>query len=155
MALRKVGDALKAENATLSAEKSAVEQQKAALEEELKNERARHEAEVARLNELASQQDKTIEALRERAISIAVEAVCKTRAGLFKEYLSGDHLKWVPQTMQEEIDMYEEMQRLKLEESQGAGVDGEVPHVDENLGDDTSLDKDAAAAIDVPPLNSL
>ncbi|KAK1565141.1 hypothetical protein Q3G72_019718 [Acer saccharum] len=155
VALRKVGDALKAENATLSAEKSAVEQQKATLEEELKNERARHEAEVARLNEAASQQDKTIEALRERAISIAVEAVCKTRAGLFKEYLSGDHLKWVPQTMQEEIDMYEEMQRLKLEESQGAGVDGEVPHVDENLGDDASLDKDAAATIDVPPLNSL
>ncbi|KAK0607473.1 hypothetical protein LWI29_015596 [Acer saccharum] len=155
VALRKVGDALKAENATLSAEKSAVEQQKAALEEELKNERARHQAKVARLNEAASQQDKTIEALRERAISIAVEAVCKTRAGLFKEYLSGDHLKWVPQTMQEEIDMYEEMQRLKLEESQGAGVDGEVPHVDENLGDDTSLDKDAAATIDGPPLNGL
>ena len=57
--------------------------------------------------------------------------------------------------MQEEIDMYEEMQRLKLEESQGAGVDGEAPHVDENLGDDASLDKNAAAAIDVPPLNSL
>ncbi|KAK0592474.1 hypothetical protein LWI29_019771 [Acer saccharum] len=155
VALRKVGDALKAENATLSAEKSVVEQQKATLEEELKNERARHQAEVARLNEAASQQDKTIEALRERAISIAVEAVCKTRAGLFKEYLSGDHLKWIPQTMQEEIDMYEEMQRLKLEESQGAGVDGDVPHVDENLGDDASLDKDDAATTDGPPLNGL
>ena len=70
VALRKVGDALKAENATLSAEKSVVEQQKATLEEELKNERARHQAEVARLNEAAGQQDKTIEALRERAISV-------------------------------------------------------------------------------------
>ncbi|KAK0605206.1 hypothetical protein LWI29_024170 [Acer saccharum] len=155
VALRKVGDALKAKNAKLSAEKSLVEQQKAVLEEELKNERARHQAEVARLNEAAGQQDKTIEALRERAISIAVEAVCKTRAGLFKEYLSGDHLKWIPQTMQEEIDMYEEMQRLKLEESQGAGVDGDVPHVDENLGDDASLDKDDAATTDGPPQNGL
>ena len=155
VALRKVGDALKEENAKLSTEKRLFEQQKVALEEELKNERARHQAEVARLNEAADQQDKTIEALRERALSIAVEAVCKTRAELFKEYLSGDHLKWNPQTMQEEIDMYEEMQRLKLEESQGAGVDGDVQNVDENLGDDASLDKDDAAATDDPPQDGL
>ncbi|KAK1568140.1 hypothetical protein Q3G72_021088 [Acer saccharum] len=155
VALRKVGDALKAENAKLSTEKSLVEQQKVALEDELKNERARHQAEVARLNEAAGQQDKTIEALRERALSIAVEAVCKTRAELFKEYLSGDHSKWNPQTMQEEIDMYEEMQRLKLEESQGVGVDRDVQNVDENLGDDASLDKDDAAATDGPPQDGL
>ncbi|KAK0592937.1 hypothetical protein LWI29_028019 [Acer saccharum] len=151
VALRKAGDALKAENAKLSTDRSLIEQQRVALEEELKNERARHQAEVAKLNEAAGQQDKTIEALRERALSIAVEAVCKTRAELFKEYLSGDHLKWNPQTMQEEIDMYEEMQRLKLEESQGAGVDEDVQNVDENLGDDTSLDKGEAAATDGPP----
>ena len=64
-------------------------------------------------------------------------------------------MKWIPQTMQEEIDMYEEMQRLKLEESQGAGVDGDVPNVDENLGDDASLDKDEAAATDGPPQDGL
>ncbi|KAK0600572.1 hypothetical protein LWI29_016219 [Acer saccharum] len=155
VALCKVGDALKAENAKLSTEKSLIEQQKVALEEELKNERARHQAEVARLNEAASQQDKTIEALRERALSIAVEAVCKTRAELFKEYLSGDHLKWNPQTMQEEIDMYEEMQRLKLEESQGAGVDVDVENADGNLGDDASLDRHEAAATDGPPQDGL
>ncbi|KAI9199021.1 hypothetical protein LWI28_026063 [Acer negundo] len=109
VALRKAGDALKAENAKLSTEKSLIEQQKVALEEELRNERARHQAEVAKLKEAAGQQDQTIEALRERALSIAVEAVCKTRAELFKEYLSGDHSKWNPQTMQEEIDIYEEM----------------------------------------------
>ncbi|KAI9180417.1 hypothetical protein LWI28_004617 [Acer negundo] len=95
--------------------------------------------------------DQTIKALRERALSIAVEAVCKTRAELFEEYLSGDHSKWNPQTMQEEIDIYEEMQRLKLEESQGAGVDGDVENVDGNLGDDASLDKDEAAAANSPP----
>ncbi|KAK0608710.1 hypothetical protein LWI29_034894 [Acer saccharum] len=128
---------------------------KVALEEELKNERAGHQAEVARLNEAAGQQDKTIEVLRERALSISVEAVCKTRAELFKEYLSGDHLKWNPQTMQEEIDMYEEMRRLKLEESQGAGVDGDVENVDGNLGGDVSLDRDKVAAIDGPPQDGL
>ena len=110
---------------------------------------------MARLNEAAGQQDKTIEALRERALSIAVEAVCKTRAELFKEYLSGDHSKWNPRTMQEEIDMYKEMQRLKLEESQGAGIDGDVENVDGNLGDDASLDKDEAAATDGPPQDGL
>ncbi|KAI9194614.1 hypothetical protein LWI28_007573 [Acer negundo] len=134
VALRKAGDALKAENAKLSTEKSLIEQQKTALEDELRNERARHQAEVAQLKEAAGQQDQTIEALRERALSIAVEAVCKTRAELFKEYLSGDHSKWNPQTMQEEIDIYEEMQCLKLEESQGAGVDVDVENTDGNLG---------------------
>ncbi|KAI9174128.1 hypothetical protein LWI28_012401 [Acer negundo] len=43
------------------------------------------------------------------------------------------------------------MQRLKLEESQGAGVDGDVENVDGNLGDDASLDKDEAAASTGPP----
>ncbi|KAK0600377.1 hypothetical protein LWI29_014374 [Acer saccharum] len=109
VALRKAGDALKVENAKLSTEKSVIEQQKIALEEALKNERDRHQAEVVKLKEVADQQDQTIEALRERALSIAVEAVCKTRAELFKEYLSGDHSKWNPQEMQEEIDIYEEM----------------------------------------------
>ncbi|KAI9161781.1 hypothetical protein LWI28_020627 [Acer negundo] len=151
VALRKAGDALKAENAKLSTEKSLIEQQKAALEEELRNERARHQAEVAQLKEATGQQDQTIEALRERALSIAVEAVCKTRAELFKEYLSGNHSKWNPQTMQEEIDIYEEMQHLKLEESQGAGIDGDVENADGNLGDDASLDKDEAAVATGPP----
>ncbi|KAI9186512.1 hypothetical protein LWI28_018001 [Acer negundo] len=156
VALRKAGDALKAENAKLSTEKSLIEQQKVTLEEELRNERARHQAEVAKLKEAAGQQDKTIEALRERAMSIAVEAVCKTRAELFKEYLLGDHSKWNPQTMQEEIDIYEEMQRLKLKESQGAGVNGDVENVDGNLGDDASFDKDkAAAATGHPPQDDL
>ena len=109
MALRKASDALKAENAKLSTEKSVMEQQKIALEEALKNERDRHQAEVAKLKEADDQQVQTIEALRERALSIAVEAVCKARAELFKEYLSGAHSKWNPQGMQEEIDTYEEM----------------------------------------------
>ncbi|KAI9201169.1 hypothetical protein LWI28_019460 [Acer negundo] len=151
VALRKAGDALKGENAKLSTEKSLIEQQKVALEEELRNERARHQAEVAKLKEAAGQQDQTIEALRERALSIVVEAVCKTRAKLFKEYLSGDHSKWNPQTMQEEIDIYEEMQCLKLEESQGAGVDGDVENVDGNLGDDALFNKDEAAAAGTSP----
>ncbi|KAI9198358.1 hypothetical protein LWI28_014456 [Acer negundo] len=112
VALHKAGDPLKAENAKLSTEKILIEQQKAALEEELRNKRARHQAE---------------------------------------DYLSGDHSKWNPQTMQEEIDIYEEMQRLKLEESQGAGDDGDVENADGNLGDDASLDKDEAAAATGPP----
>ncbi|KAK0583271.1 hypothetical protein LWI29_035334 [Acer saccharum] len=78
VALHKAGDALKAENAKLSTEKSVMEQQKIALEEALKNERDRHQAEVAKLKEAADQHEQTIEALRERALSIAVEAVCKT-----------------------------------------------------------------------------
>ncbi|KAK4834671.1 hypothetical protein QYF36_026581 [Acer negundo] len=151
VALRKAGDVFKAENAKLSTEKSLIEQQKVALEEELRSERARHQAEVAQLKEAADQQDQTIEALREKALSIAVEAVCKTRAELFKEYMSGDHSKWNPQTMQEEINIYEEMQSLKLEESQGAGVDEDVENVDGNLGDDASLDKDEAVAATGPP----
>ena len=53
MALRKAGDALKAENAKLSIEKSVIKQQKIALEEALKNERDRHQAEVAKLKEAA------------------------------------------------------------------------------------------------------
>ncbi|KAK1554040.1 hypothetical protein Q3G72_006963 [Acer saccharum] len=147
VALRKAGDALKAENAKLSTEKSVMEQQKIALEEALKNERDRHQAEVAKLKEAADQQEQTIEALREMALSIAVEAVCKTRAELFKEYMSGAHSKWNPQEMQEEIDTYEEMQRLKLEESQeGAGVEGDAENVDRSLGDNATLDKDEAAA---------
>ena len=89
MTHRKAGDALKAENAKLAKEKDAVEQQKMALEEELKNERDRHQAEVTKFKEVADQQAQTIEALRERALSIAVEAVCKARAELFKEFLSG------------------------------------------------------------------
>ncbi|KAI9153012.1 hypothetical protein LWI28_004373 [Acer negundo] len=151
VALRKAGDVFKAENAKLSTEKSLIEQQKVALEEELRSERARHQAEVAQLKEAADQQDQTIEALREKALSIAVEAVCKTRAELFKEYMSGDHSKWNPQTMQEEINIYEEMQSLKLEESLGAGVDEDVENVDGNLGDDASLDKDEAVAATGPP----
>ncbi|KAK0572704.1 hypothetical protein LWI29_035834 [Acer saccharum] len=152
--LRKAGDALKAENAKLSIEKSVMEQQKIALEEALKNERDRHQAEVAKLKEAADQHEQTIEALRERALSIAVEAVCKTRAELFKEYLLGAHSKWNPQEMQEEIDTYEEMQRLKLEESQkGVGVEGDVEDVDKSLGDNATLDnvEDEAAATDGPP----
>ena len=64
--LRKAGNALKTENAKLSTEKSMMEQQKIALEEALKNKRDRHQAEVAKLKEVADQQVQTIEALRER-----------------------------------------------------------------------------------------
>ena len=80
--------------------------------------------------------------------------MCKTRAELFKEYLSGAHSKWNPQGMQEEINTYEEMQRLKLEESQGgAGVEGDAEDVDRSPGDNVTLDnvEDEAAATDGPP----
>ena len=61
--------------------------------------------------------DKIVEKLRNRATLIGAKVVCKTRALLFKEYLFGAHTAWDSKEMQDEIDDFEEMERLKLEES--------------------------------------
>ena len=114
VALRKAGDALKAENTKLAKEKEAMERQKMALEEELKKMVDRHQSEMKKAQE---EHDKIVEKLRNRATLIGAEAVCKTRVLLFKEYWSGAHADWDSKEMQDEIDDYEEMERLKLEES--------------------------------------
>ena len=123
--LRKANDVFKATNATLTKEKTVLEEQKAAVEADLQVERSRHLAELTLAKEEIAQQDQVVGELRNRLLSIAAEAVCKTRAEMFKEYLSGAHAKWNPQEMQEEVDTYDELLRLNLEESQEGAIDGQ------------------------------
>ena len=76
-------------------------------------------------------------------MSIATDAVCKTRVKLFKEYFSSAHASWDSKEMQEEVDAYKEMKRLKLEESlaeQGADDEVDAGGVDKSLRNDENLD---------------
>ena len=124
-----------------------LEEQKAAVEDDLKVERGRHQTELAQIREEVNQREQVIEGLRTRLLLIVAEAVCKTRAELFKEYLSGAHSNWNPQEMKDEVDTYEEMQRLDLEESQ-EGVNDEVD-ADQTLVENapTDIEEDAAAGV--------
>ena len=64
------------------------------------------------------EKDNLIVALQDQLESIAAATMCKARAEIFKEYMSGDYVKWNREGMQEEIDLYEEMR--KLDESTSA-----------------------------------
>ena len=147
--LRKTNDAFKAANAMLTKEKAELEEQKAAVETDLQVERSRHLAELTLAKEEIAQRDQVVGELRTRLLSIAAEAVCKTRAEMFKEYLSGAHAKWNPQEMQDEVDTYDELQRLNLEESQEEAVDGQ--NVDGNQNPSAVVDVEEIAAADAAP----
>ena len=149
--LRKTNDAFKAANAMLTKEKAELEEQKAAVEADLQVERSRHLAELTLAKEEIAQRDQVVGELRTRLLSIAAEAVCKTRAEMFKEYLSGAHSKWNPQEMQEEVDTYDELQRLNLEESQEEAVDGQNVDGNQNPLDSAVVDVEEIAAADVAP----
>jgi hypothetical protein len=139
--LRKTNDAFKAANAMLTKEKAELEEQKAAVETDLQVERSRHLAELTLAKEEIAQPDQVVGELRTRLLSIAAE--------MFKEYLSGAHSKWNPQEMQEEVDTYDELQRLNLEESQEEAVDGQ--NVDQNPVDSAVVDVEENIAVDAAP----
>ena len=149
--LRKTNDVFKATNATLAKEKKELEEQKAAVEADLQVERSRHLAELTLAKEEISQRDQVVGELKSRLLSIAAEAVCKTRAELFKEYLSGAHSNWNPQEMKEEIDTYDELLRFDLEESQEGAIDGQDVDGNQNPIDNDAVDVEESVAAGVDP----
>ena len=89
--LQKSNDALQVDNAKLNTQVKEEKQKSLALEEELKKMVDCHQSEMKKAQE---EHDKVVESLKNRAMTIGAEAVCKTRAELFKEYLSGAHAYW-------------------------------------------------------------
>ena len=147
--LKKVNEALRAEKATAVARLKDLEQKVSVLENNLKSteeERDRYREESTTARAMVAEKEGVVASLEDELTSIASIAICKARAELFKEYLSGQHVNWKQEEMQEVIDACEEMLRLdepSPEEEAGAGE-----NADKNLEQSTSLKDDAAD----PPL---
>ena len=139
--LQKLNDTSRAENARLDKAVKELEVKNLALEEEvkgLKEERDRHRDESTRSNEVITEQERLVTGLKDQLLTMAAEAICKTRAKLFKEYLSGKHVDWDSKKMQEEVNLYEEMERFKL---QGSPVEEEAnEEVDAEWQNDKNVD---------------
>ncbi|KAK0580585.1 hypothetical protein LWI29_003774 [Acer saccharum] len=114
--LKKVNDVLKADKAKADAHLNDLEQKVSVLENNLKSmeeERDRHREESTKARAMVAEKDGQVASLEDQITSIASIAICKARAELFKEYLSGQHINWDRAEMQEVIDTCDEMLRLE------------------------------------------
>ena len=95
---------------------------------------------------MVAEKEGVVASLEDELTSIASIAICKARAELFKEYLSGQHVDWKQEEMQEVIDACEEMLRLEEPSPEEEADAGE--NADKSLEQSTSPNDDAAD----PPL---
>ncbi|KAK0570954.1 hypothetical protein LWI29_008929 [Acer saccharum] len=148
--LKKVNDALRAEKAKADARLNDLEQKVFVLENNLKSmeeERDRHREESTNARAMVAEKEGQVASLEDQLTSIASIAICKARAELFKEYLSGQHVNWNQAEMQEVIDTCEEMLRLDEPSPEEEADAGE--NADKTLEQSTSVNDDAAD----PPLD--
>ncbi|KAK0595506.1 hypothetical protein LWI29_007323 [Acer saccharum] len=151
---KKANDTLRADKAKVDASLKDLEQKVSVLENNLKGmeeERNRYCEESTKAKAIVVEKECLLTSLEDQLTSIASAAMCKARAEIFKEYLSGEHINWKREEMQEVIDTCEEM--LKLEGSsseEGAGeTEAAGGDVDKTLNDTTSPNDNVAD----PPAN--
>ena len=113
---KKVNNALKADKAKADARLKDLEQKVSVLENDLKSmeeERDRYCEELKKAKAIVVEKESLVTSLEDQLTSIASVAICKARAELFKEYMSGEHINWDRAEMQEVIDSCDEMLRLE------------------------------------------
>ena len=143
---KKVNDTLKADKAKVDSALKELKQKCTALEKDLKDkeeERDQHRDESIKAKAVVVEQKRLVVDLKERLASIAAAAMCKAKAEVFKEYLSGDHVNWSREEMQEVVDTYEEM--LRLEESSPG----------EAAGDEEDAEKDVEKSLNESLVNTV
>ncbi|KAK0589377.1 hypothetical protein LWI29_013417 [Acer saccharum] len=140
---KKANDTLRADKAKVDASLKDLEQKVSVLENNLKGmeeERDRYREESTKAKAIVVEKECLVTNLEDQLTSIASVAICKARAELFKEYLSGEHINWNCAEMQEVIDTCEEMLRLEgSSPEEGAGeMEAAGGEVDKTLNDTTS-----------------
>ena len=136
-------DVLKLEKAMVDKTVEELQGKNTALEKkllEVKAVRDRYAQESTEARAEVDEQKSLVCALEEQLSTIAATAICKAKAELYQEYLSGNHKKWDVAMMQEMIDLYEEMKRME-ETSPGKN--------DEQTLDENAL-REGANAVDLP-----
>ncbi|KAK0590525.1 hypothetical protein LWI29_028418 [Acer saccharum] len=104
---KKANDTLKADKAKVDNALKELEQKYITLEKNLKGkeeERDQHLEESTKAKAVVVKQKRLVTELKEQLTSIANTTMCKAKAEIFKEYLSGEHVNWSHEEMQEVID---------------------------------------------------
>jgi hypothetical protein len=113
---KKLIDVLKMEKAKSDKTVEELQQKNMTLEKELlevKAARDQHAKESTDARAEVVEQKKLVVALEDRLTTIAASAICKAKAELFQQYLSGNHDKWDVDMMKEMVDLYEEEKRME------------------------------------------
>ena len=162
-------DVLKIEKAMVDKTVAELQGKNAALEKELtevKAVRDRYAQESTEAHAEVDEQKSLVCSLEEQLTTIASTAICKAKAKLYQEYLSGEHKKWDVDMMREMIDLYEEMKRLEgtspgqndeqtLDEDahrEGANA-ADLPLVDPPFVDSTPVDPSTNPSIAAPTVD--
>ncbi|KAK1576519.1 hypothetical protein Q3G72_014639 [Acer saccharum] len=146
---KKANDTLQADKAKVDASLKDLEQKVSVLENNLKGmeeERDRYREESTKAKVIVVEKECLVTSLEDQLTSIASAAMCKAKVEIFKEYLSGEHINWKREEMQEVIDICEEMLRLEGSSSEeGAGeTEAAGGDVDKTLNDTTSPNDNVA-----------
>jgi hypothetical protein len=153
-------DVLKIEKAMVDRTVAELQGKNAVLEKELaevKEAKDRYAQESTEARAEVDKQKGIVVALEDRLTTIAATAICKAKAELFQQYLSGNHDKWDIDMMKEMVALYEEMKMME-ESSPGqdeqALVENATPE-DTNAVDppliDPHLAESTAAAVPANP----